>query len=154
MKIRKGFLVLGAALLLVGQAQAQSHFSYDIFGMYTTDDKDGSGHDRLGLGAGVNYFFNMNMGVGLDTYTDDVVWPYLLNGSFIYRFAQLKPIMPYGYAGVGRQWAHSPQWMGHLGGGAQYELTQGTSVFADARLVLPDKTDNYGVIRVGVRFDF
>ena len=154
MKIGMRFLILGAALLIARQTQAQSHFSYDIFGMYASQDHDGNDHDELGLGTGVNYFFNMNMGVGIDTYVDSVIWPYLLNGSFIYRFAQVQPVMPYAYAGVGRKWAHAPQWTGHLGAGVQYELAPGRSVFADARLVLPDETDTYGVIRAGIRFDF
>jgi hypothetical protein len=156
MKTAKWILILGVGLFIAGQVCAQdpSRWSYDLYGIFATHDKDGDDEDELGLGAGVNYFFNDNMGFGADSYIDGVEWPYLLNGSFIYRFSQLQTLTPYAYAGFGRQWAHAAQWTGHFGGGAEYNLGSSKSIFADARLVLPDKTDNYTVVRVGVRFGF
>ena len=157
MKSAKWVLIVGAGLFIAGQMYAQDaihRLSYDLYGIYTTHDKDGNDDDEFGMGLGVNYFFHDNMGVGVDSYVDGVEWPYLLNGSFIYRFSQLKPVTPYAYAGFGRQWAHAAQWMGHFGGGAEYQLGSGKSIFADARLVLPAETDTHGVVRAGIRFGF
>ena len=154
MKITKWVLIIGAGLFFTLRAQAQTRLSYDLFGIYTTRDRDGESDSELGLGAGFNYFFNSAMGIGADTYVDGVEWPYLLNVSFIYRFPELKPVSPYAFAGLGRQWAHAPQWLGHLGGGAEYTWSEGMAVFADARFVLPQDTDNHVVVRAGVRFGF
>ena len=154
MKIAKCIWVVGAGLLIFQPAYAQKNISYDVAGVFATQDKDGDGDNALGLGLGINYFFHENMGVGLDSYAAGIDWPYLLNASFIYRFSSLKPVTPYGFAGFGRQWQHAPQWMGHLGGGVEYAFASGRSIFGDARWVLPDSTGSYGVLRVGVRFGF
>jgi opacity protein-like surface antigen len=147
-----------AIIVITGFAhftQAQTaRLSYDLFGNWATHDKDGDDNNALGIGAGVNYFFTENMGVGLDTYTDGIRLPYMLNGSFIYRFVPGGAINPYAFAGLGKQWDHASQWTGHLGGGAEYNWTTGMGVFLDGRLVLPADTDNYGLFRLGVRFGF
>lgn len=154
MKILKWIVLVGAGLFITQQSYAQKNFSYDLYGVYATRDKDGSDDDEFGLGVGVNYFFDEHMGVGLDSYAASIDWPYMLNASFIYRLSQVKPVTPYAFAGFGRQWEHAAQWTGHIGGGAEFDLRSGTTLFADARLVLADKTSNYGVVRVGVRLGF
>ena len=117
-------------------------------------DKDGDDGNAFGIGVGVNYFFRENMGVGLDSYTDGIRFPYLLNASFIYRFGNQQMLAPYAFAGFGRQWEHAAQWTGHLGGGAEYKWKTGMGVFLDGRWVLPKETSNYGLFRLGVRWGF
>ena len=136
-----------------GEAQ-EARLSYDLFGNWATRDKDGDSGNALGLGAGVNYFFRENIGISLDTYTDGIRMPYMLNGSFIYRFATDANIDPYAFAGIGKQWDHASQWTGHFGGGAEYNWKPGMGIFLDARLVLPADTSNYGLFRLGVRKGF
>src|SRR5260370_1206432 len=86
MKMTSKLWLVGFVLLLATPGNAQpTGLSYDLFGAYGTRDKDGNGHNAWGLGMGVNYFITENLGVGLDTYTDGIRWPYMLNASFIYR---------------------------------------------------------------------
>jgi len=133
---------------------AESRFSYDLFGNWATHDKDGDDNNALGIGAGVNYFFTENIGVGLDTYTDGIRLPYMLNASAIYRLVTERAINPYGFAGFGKQWDHASQWTGHLGLGAEYRWQPNLGIFLDGRLVLPADTDNYGLFRLGARIGF
>jgi hypothetical protein len=156
MKMISKLSLIGFLLLLAspGNAQPPTGLSYDLFGAYATRDKDGNGDNTWGLGLGVNYFLTENMGVGVDTYTDGIRVPYMLNASFIYRFATWRSIDPYAFAGFGRQWEHASQWTGHFGGGAEYNLKLGPSIFLDGRLVLPGDTGTYGLIRFGVRLRF
>jgi hypothetical protein len=146
-------LIIAAALTQFAQAQ-NARLSYDLFGNFATHDKDGDDGNALGVGAGVNYFFSDSMGIGLDTYTDGIRLPYMLNASFIYRFVTDGTISPYAFAGIGKQWDHASQWTGHLGGGAEYNWRSGMGIFLDGRFVLADETSNYGLFRLGVRLGF
>ena len=140
---------------LAHTAQAEDNrFSYDLFGAYGTRDKDGGDGNAFGIGAGVNYFFTDNIGVGVDTYTDGIRFPYMLNASAIYRFATESMFNPYAFAGFGRQWKYAAQWTGHIGGGAEYKMKSGIGIFLDGRFVLAQETSDYGLLRVGVRLGF
>jgi hypothetical protein len=145
-------LLLSFATL--GHAAQPPGLSYDLFGAYATRDKDGNGDNTWGPGVGVNYMIGENFGVGVDTYTDGIRLPYMLNVSAIYHFASWNSLEPYALAGFGRQWKYAAQWTGHLGGGAEYNLKMGPSVFLDGRVVFPGDTGTYGVIRFGVRLRF
>ena len=154
MKMILGILVCGLPMLLPGLAfSAQTGFSYDAGLAYATHDKDSNDDSTWGPTIGVNYHFNQNIGVGLDTFTDGLRWPYLLNASFIYTFANESAFSPYAFAGLGRQWEHTPQWTAHLGGGLEYTLTAWPSIFVDGRYVLAQE-NSYGLLRFGVRLRF
>jgi hypothetical protein len=44
--------------------------SLDLYGIYGSRDKGGSGSGVWGPGAGINYYFSRYLGVGADTYAD------------------------------------------------------------------------------------
>ena len=107
----------------------------------------------MGYGAGLNYFFTENWGVGVDSYADAFTVPYLLNGNVFFRYPlQELSLAPYAFAGVGREWTHAPQWQGDFGGGIEYRWKPAMAFFTDVRWVIPDETDNYLVWRFGFRF--
>jgi hypothetical protein len=162
MKWKLGVIVVVLSWFAVIPAQAESDYdmfkpctwSIDALGFFASRDKGGSSDNALGPGVGLNYFFTENWGAGVDTYADAFEVPYLLNVSGIYRYPiRNRRFAPYGFAGVGRQWEHAAQWMGHLGAGVEYSLQRRTSVFADLRGVFPDRTKDYAVLRFGFRFE-
>jgi outer membrane protein W len=157
------------ALGIIGNAGAQtfaSSHSYDlytanegsvdVFGVWGSRNKDGGVADAWGPGVGANYFFTENIGAGLDTYTDGIRLPYLLNLSGIVRYPvpQIPPLAAYGFGGIGRQWEHAAQWTGHIGVGAEYRFKSHTGAFVDVREVFPASTQDYTVFRFGLRFKF
>src|SRR5688572_8471453 len=130
MKSITTFLVIIVAASFANITPAQEpRVTYDLFGNWATRDKDGDDGNALGIGAGVNYFFTENIGVGLDTYTDGIRIPYMLNASVIYRLVTERALNPYGFAGLGRQWDHASQWTGHFGLGAEYKWQPNLGVF-------------------------
>jgi len=162
MKKIKLALVIVLGVLSAGAARAQysdlyscPEFSLDAFGFYGSRDKDGNASGKLGPGVGVNYFFNDYIGVGGDTYADAFHWPYLLNGFGIFRYPiHDTAVAPYGFGGFGREWTHAPQWLGHIGVGAEYRFRRNLGAFADVREVFPFETKEYTVVRFGIRFRF
>jgi hypothetical protein len=146
-------LIITTALTQLDAAE-NTQLSYDLFGVYATHDKDGDDNNAFGIGLGVNYFFSDHMGVGVDSYTDGIRLPYMLNASFIYRFINDGTFNPYAFTGIGKQWDYASQWTGHIGGGAEYTLKSGMNLFADARFVLAQEESNYGLLRLGVRLGF
>lgn len=147
--------ILGSsAAVAASDLYSANEGSLDLFGFYGSKDKNGHS-DAWGMGVGGNYFFTENIGAGLDTYADAFELPYLLNASAIYRY----PIgdtafAPYGFGGLGREWTHTAQWMGHVGGGVEYRMRQQTGLFADIRGVFPSETKDYAVLRFGFRIRF
>ena len=138
-----------------GTAYEVHEFSLDILGGYATRDKRGHDKDAFGIGAGVNYFFTRNIGVGADTYADAFNVPYLLNASGIFRYPIPETgFAPYAFGGFGRQWEYAPQWTGHLGLGLEFRINARTGVFLDARRVFAGQTSDYALWRAGVRLGF
>jgi hypothetical protein len=150
--------IMGVLGFLPAQVRSNDLFqphemSVDFHGFFATRDKNGSGRDAWGYGAGFNYFFTENFGLGADTYSDAFTVPYMLNTSGIYRYPiRNANLAPYGFAGFGRQWDHEAQWHGYLGGGVEYRWKPGMGFFGDIRWVIPGETSNYTVIRFGFRF--
>jgi len=158
-------LALGISGSAGVQALASSHSydlytadegSVDLFGAWGSRNRDGHSSDAWGPGVGANYFFTQNIGAGVDTYTDGIRLPYLLNLSGIFRYPipQIPPLAPYGFGGIGRQWDHAAQWTGHIGVGAEYRFRPHTGAFVDLREVFPADTKDYTVFRFGLRFKF
>jgi hypothetical protein len=128
----------------------------DGFGYYASLDKDGIHSTAWGYGGGVTYFLTDQIGVGVDTWADAFVAPYLLDFNGVFRYPlhefNLDNLAPYGIAGFGRQWSHDPNWFFDFGAGAEFRLQQNFGVFADIRGIFPVDRDPYAFLRFGIRF--
>ena len=143
----------------------EHEFSLDLFGtgsvgQQTIDHISGDRirHDgRLGAGAGVNCFFTRLLGLGADAYTENTAHHFVdsaaLNLILRYPIGQ-SGFAPYIFGGGTRQFDEVRQWAGDAGGGFEFRFQRHFALFVDARYVLADKTDNYGVGRAGFRFSF
>jgi len=161
MKIKKLMFILGLGMATCAGVMAQStdlysdhEWNVDTYGYFSTQDKGGN-KDAWGYGLGGSYFFTRNIGAGADSYMDAFTIPYLLNVDGIFRY----PIggrgwAPYGFAGLGRQWDHAAQWLGHLGVGIEYRFRPTMGAFFDAREVFPSETAEHSILRFGFRFVF
>jgi outer membrane protein W len=132
-----------------------NEFSLDLFGYHASRNKDGGHNDAWGPGVAGNYFFTENLGIGAETYADAFESPYLLNilGTFRWPIPSLS-MAPYGIAGVGRQWDHAAQWLGHIGAGVEYRFNAKTGTFLDIRRVFAANSPDYTLVRFGVRLAF
>jgi outer membrane protein W len=171
----KGTVIAATCLLTAASVSAAddsgnefyraSEFSIDAFGtgsigQQTINNLSGSrisSDVRLGAGIGMNYFFTRNLGVGGDVYSES------LSGSFIDSAALnitgrfpigSSGLAPYIFGGGGHQFDRIEQWYAHLGAGVEIRFHSNWGIFIDARYVLADKSANYGVGRVGVRYSF
>jgi hypothetical protein len=112
---------------------------------------------QLGAGAGVNYFFTRNIGIGADAYSENTSGAFIDSASanLILRLPLGQSgFAPYAFGGGGRQFDLAKVWFGQAGVGMEYRFTPHVGVFIDARGVLPDETKYYGVARLGLRFAF
>ena len=142
-----------------------NELSLDLFGSASIGQQtinnlsgDRISHDaRLGAGAGLNYFFSRNIGIGAEAYTEDTRHNFIDNvsGSLIGRFPLGQSgAAPYVFVGAGRQLDPIYLWFAHLGAGFEYRFTAHVGAFLDARYVFTDGTKNYGLGRVGLRLAF
>jgi hypothetical protein len=140
-------------------------FTLDAFGTaslgkYTIDHLSGARvrHDaRLGAGLGLTYFVTRNFGFGADGYSENLsgVLVDSASASVIFRFPLGQSgFSPYVFGGGGRQFDVARVWFAQAGAGLEYRFTSRVSAFFDARLVLPEKTQYFGVARLGVRCAF
>lgn len=148
-----------------GAPYREQELSLDLFGsaaigQSTFDHLSRSriSHDsRLGVGAGLNYFFTRNLGAGIEAGTEST-GHYLVDrvsASFIARFPLGDSgFAPYALVGGGRQFDPTELWFAHGGGGIEYRFTPNVGIFTDARFVLTERTSNYGLFRLGMRFAF
>ena len=72
------------------------------------------------------------------------------NGLYRYPLGASRTA-PYGLFGFARQFDPIGEWSGHFGGGIEFRLNQITGIFFDARYVIADKSDNFGLFRFGLR---
>jgi len=115
-------------------------------------------HDaRFGAGVGANFFFTRYLGIGGDAYSENVKGPFIdsASGNLIGRL----PIgntgfAPYIFGGAGHQFDQIQQTFGQAGAGLEFRKTHHVGFFVDARWVFPDKSDNYGLARGGLRLSF
>ena len=63
-------------------------------------------------------------------------------------------LAPYIFGGGGYEFDTVHQGFGQVGGGLEFRFMEHAGVFIDARYVIADKTDNYGVGRAGLRINF
>ena len=142
-----------------------NELSVDFFGTgsigeQTIDNISGTRvreNGRLGAGAGINFFFTRNFGLGADAYSENTDHSFVDSASV--NFIARMPLggsgfSPYIFGGATRQFDNVLQWGGDGGGGFEFRFAHNWALFVDARYVLPDRTDNYGVGRGGVRISF
>jgi hypothetical protein len=143
-----------------------NELSLDLSGSYIA--AEGEFHDVLktsirgnrgtwGGNAGLDYFFTRMLGVGGDInmsanggrFIDQAL------GSVILRFP-LDPtgLAPYIMGGGGRSFDPSWEWLGHAGAGLEYRFNPVTGIFADARFIWADHSDNRLLLRAGLRLAF
>jgi hypothetical protein len=155
----------GADNYASGELYRETEVSVDLFGSVSlggsTIDHLTSArirHDaRLGGGAGLNYFFTRNIGVGVDAYSEDSTGSLIdyASASLILRLPLgSSGFAPYAFGGGGRQFDGAEAWFAQLGAGIEYRFTPQLGLFLDARGVLPEETKYYGVVRLGLRFAF
>jgi len=138
------------------QASFESQeLTLDLAGIYGSRNRQNFHGSTGGLGLGVNYFFTKYLGVGADTYFDEVDFPNHIDASLLGRYPLEKfPLAPYGIAGFGRQFNDVSQWTAHLGLGAEYRFNRKMGAFIDFRHVFADKSQDLDLWRFGVRMGF
>jgi hypothetical protein len=116
-----------------------------------------SRNGQIGLGAGLDYFFLRYVGVEVEGYSESTHHTFVndYGANLVLRY----PIgdsgfAPYVFGGGGHQNEPVNSGYGDSGGGLEYRFTNFIGVFADARWVLTERSGNYGMGRVGVRFAF
>lgn len=148
-----------------GELYTSGELSFDAFGSYLSGEHKIENvfhntirHGVWGGGAGLNYFFTRNIGVGGDIEIPDVNGGNFVNnidGSLIARFPIANTgLAPYVFGGGGRQTNPIWEWTGHAGVGLEYRFSPITGIFTDARYVWVDKTPDEILFRAGVRFIF
>jgi hypothetical protein len=177
--IKNGMLIGGTILLLAGTSAfgaedagfnngdyyRGNEFSVDAFGSgslgkYSIDHISGDRvrhNTRLGLGAGLNYFFNKYVGIGADAYSENTTGAFVdsTSGNLILRLPLGQSgFAPFVYGGGGHQFDLAHVSFAQVGAGMEYRFTPHLGTFLDARWVFPDRTKYYGVARLGLRFAF
>lgn len=171
--LQNGMLVIGTILMLAARpALAEeselyraNELSMDVFGSasvqrHTIDHISRARirqNTRLGVGAGVNYFFTRNMGISVDAYAEDTNGSVIDSSSvsFTYRFPLGQSgFAPYAFGGGGRHFEDVRTWFAQVGAGVEYRFTPHVGMFLDARGVVPNETKYYTVGRIGMRFAF
>ena len=147
-----------------GDYYRAQELSLDAFGsaaMWKDSIENGGrrvNHDvRFGAGLGANYFITRYLGLGADVYSEDNANSFIASTSanLILRLPLgCCGLAPYAFGGGGRQFAMARQWFAQFGAGLEYRFTRNIGVFIDARVVVPDRTDDYGLARLGLRFAF
>ncbi len=174
-KLLSNAMIIGGTVLMLashsalGQENAgdlyrANEFSMDVFGSgsvsrYTIDHVSRSRvrqNTRLGIGAGVNYYFSKNLGIGGDAYAEDTSGSFIDSTSlnFLYRLPLGQSgFAPYAYGGGGREFGIDT-WFAQVGLGMEYRFSPHIGLFIDGRGVVPKETKYYGVARLGLRFAF
>lgn len=159
-----------------------SHFSYDqntpmytanelsldLFGSYHNPEgkfndlfSTNIRHGNWGGGAGLNYFFTRELGVGADVNlsdksNDENIVDHVV-GDFLVRLPiGNSGLAPYLVGSGGRGMSPVYSWVYGGGVGLEYRLNPMTGIFSDARFLWSDRATEYDslTIRAGMRFAF
>jgi hypothetical protein len=174
--IRTKLWIMSAVCLPLAAAMAQTanapeelfqahETSLDLFGSLsvgqeTIDNISGESIEEdgeFGAGVGLNYFFTRMLGLGADAYSENTHGPFVDNTSanLILRFPLDKiRLAPYLYGGGGYQFDPGEVWFAQAGAGLEFRFNEGVGLFTDARYVMTDETENFGVARLGLRISF
>lgn len=129
-------------------------FEFGIFGAGIFPDGEHL-EDELGGGVSLGYFFNENFGLDFSAAvfaTDSEVQNYTLDA--VYRFP-INCIAPYVLAGGGIHTNSVNEGLFRFGGGVDFRLFEGTSLFADGIYnILGGDVQDYTIARIGLRFAF
>ena len=148
-----------------GDLYQSSELSVDAFGTgsdgsYTIDHPSNNRirqNTEFGAGAGANYFFTRNIGLGAEAYSENTTGVFIDNasGNLILRLPLGQSgFSPYAFGGGGHQFDAAKLWFGQGGAGLEDRFTPHVGIFLDARAVWPNETKYYGVARAGLRFAF
>jgi len=114
-----------------------------------------------GGGAGLNYFFTRELGIGADfnisSKPDDINLVDQVTGNVIARLPIANSgIAPYLIGGGGRSMSPHYNWVYGGGVGLEMRFNPTTGIFSDARFFWSDRStaDNRLLIRAGVRLAF
>lgn len=150
---------------LDGDLFRANEVSLDLFGSLsigqeTIDNLSGKRvrtNSHGGAGAGLNYFFTRWLGVGGDAYSENTHGTFVDNasGNLIFRLPiEAVHLAPYVYGGGGYQFENVQRGFAQVGGGLEFRFTRNFGLFMDARYVMTDGTDNFGLGRAGLRWAF
>jgi len=136
-----------------------NEWSVDVFGAYAAA-KSGVINSGGGGGIGVNYFFNRFVGVGIDGVgfdggsTVDTVG--MGTANLIGRLPiESIHLAPYIFGGVGgADMTGDAEAVGDAGIGVEWRATPNWGVFVDGRYVACADTNDFGLLRLGVRCAF
>lgn len=112
---------------------------------------------RLGAGVGISYFFCRYVGLEAEAYSDSTSHNFIdnVNAHLIGRLPIGETgLAPYVFGGAGRQLDPRYQWTWDVGAGLEWRFASHVGLFTDARFVWADKTKDYGLGRLGVKFGF
>lgn len=128
----------------------------DVFGTAHSAVKHGG--TAFGAGLGLNYYLSENLGVGLETVTENFEHSAVdqSNASLLLRYSSTARVNPYAFGGAGYQW-EGRDFTLHAGGGLEFRLTRTFSLFTDARWISalePFGHDNTYLGRLGARISF
>ena len=114
-----------------------------------------------GGGAGVNYFFHRNIGIGTDASLVDVDgdhWKWTAWTGDLYLRLPLgnSGLAPYAFGTGGRAMTPIWQWVYGGGVGLEYRFTRGFGIFSDVRFLWAHESTAYNTLgfRAGLRFTF
>lgn len=130
--------------------------SVSIYAAGLLPDSDGGLDDSFGGGLAVDYFFSENVGIQVDaTWADADSVVHLFTGSVVLRYP-IKSIClaPFIFGGGGVHTDGVTQGVFHAGGGLDYRFNDKVGIFADARYTWTEETEEYALVRTGVRFAF
>jgi hypothetical protein len=114
-------------------------------------------YNRLGAGAGVNFFFLRMVGVGGDFYTEDTRHSFVdkASGNLIVRFPVGESCFaPYIFGGGGYAWDWVKGEFADGGAGFEFRFFRNIGIFIDGRYVFAHRIDDYAVARAGLRIAF
>lgn len=111
----------------------------------------------LGTGGAANYFFSRYLGVSVDAYSKDMSHNFVdtTSGNLIARFPIAQTgVAPYFFGGNNYRFDAARENQTEGGAGLEFRFPDQAGTLLDVSYVLPNKTDNYGIGRVGLRFNF
>lgn len=114
--------------------------------------------DGIGAGISAGYFFTENVGVELGaTWFDNHSAIHAFDASAVLRYPIPSTcIAPYIYGGVGLHANSVTQFTTHVGAGVdiRFEALDCAGVFVDGRYVFGEESDDYSILRAGIRTAF